>query len=170
MRDNLPEPARYLLGQMATDIGCRGVPDLTLHGAGLHMMGRDDFLDCHYDADRHPQLGLKRAYNAILFLDDWNARWGGQLEIWDDGGERVLYSAYPAAGKLVVFDATLRHSVLRPLTCPEGVYRRSLALYFWEGPPIGWKPERPRALFLPALGEPKNEALDEMRKARSQLT
>jgi Rps23 Pro-64 3,4-dihydroxylase Tpa1-like proline 4-hydroxylase len=170
MRDDLPWQAKELLGQMATLIDVPAIPDLSLYGAGLHMMGRGDFLDCHYDADKHPQFGLKRAYNAILFLDDWNARWGGQLEIWNDEGDRVLHSSYPAAGKLVVFDATLRHSVLRPLTCPDGVYRRSLALYFWADPPVGWKSERPRALFLPALGEPKNVALDEMRRARSQLT
>jgi hypothetical protein len=145
------------------------VPDLGLYGAGLHEMGRGDWLDAHQDADRHSDSGLERRVNAILYLTPgWRPEWGGALELWPDvdgqpGGEPVRIPS--AFNRLVVFDAaTGFHGVPHPLTCPADARRQSLAVYFWGAPRGPGK--RARARFVKYPGSETTPELDELRRRR----
>ncbi len=119
----------------------RPVPDTLLWGAGLHEMGRGDYLGLHLDADRHPLTGMERRANALLFVHgEWDEEWGGALEL---NGEAIA----PAPGRLVLFatDGESWHGVGTPLRCPPGVLRKVLAVYWW-GVPRG-EARRPQAEF-----------------------
>lgn len=134
----------------------------------LHMMPNDGLLDLHLDCDVHPRTKHRRAVNAILFLNDgWNPDWLGQLEFWDpiDG---LIAAITPAFNRLVVFETNefSYHGVPRPMRAPEGVWRKSMAVYWWL-PPDGKEPKRPRAQFVALPGEPIDEEKARWRQQRS---
>lgn len=167
----MPEPIRELLAHLAmVDVypltSCRGVPDLTLHGAGMHSMGAGDHLSCHLDADTHPATGMHRVANAILFLGPWEESWGGKLEFWGPHLREKIVTVTPAPGRLVVFktDDESFHSV-SVLSCPPEVQRRSLAVYWWGYPLRVTK--RPRAMFVSTHS--MDDGLDAIRRARAGL-
>ena len=141
------------------------MPDISRHGAGLHMLPVGGFLDPHLDCDRHPSTGYRRAQNAILFLDDFLPEWGGDLHLYDPdlsgNGTRIT----PKAGRVVVFDCgdESYHGVPGPVCGP--IPRRSLAVYWWE--PVDWTPKRPRAQFVALANETPNQEKDAWRIARS---
>lgn len=144
----VPTPLSVLLARMAAlDLGAMlgmagAAPDLSLYGAGLHAMPAGGSLPAHLDADTHPRLGLARAWSACLYVhDEWHGGWGGELAL---HGERPVITP-PLPGRLVAFDAGVRHEVLA-VRCPPGRERRSLALFgYWPKPGAN---ERPRALFF----------------------
>jgi hypothetical protein len=166
----LPDSVMTAIGQLATlvQVAEGNTPDLSLHGAGLSMMGREDFLGCHLDAELHPVFKMRREENAILFVDDWDTSWGGQLEVWQD--DKVVFSAYPKHNRLVLFDATKVHSVHNPIQCPPDRTRKAINLYWWSYWPWTKNSDRPRALFFPSPGSEPSPELDALRRSRSQLS
>lgn len=116
--------------------------DLSLHGGGLHELPPGPGLGCHLDADTHPRLQLARAWSASLYVHScWDRGWGGALVLHAERGDVFVR---PLPGRLVAFDASLKHHV-EPISCPEGEFRRSLALFGYLPKP--GKRERLRALF-----------------------
>jgi Rps23 Pro-64 3,4-dihydroxylase Tpa1-like proline 4-hydroxylase len=143
------------------------VTDPTLHGGGLHSIPDGGRLDVHLDCDRHPVTRYRRALNAILFLDNWEHAWRGNLNLYWSSLVRCV-SIAPAAGRLVLFetgDESL-HGVPGPVKHPEGFPRRSLAVYFWE--PVAGDATRPRAQFVAMPGESPDPIRDAWRKERMQ--
>lgn len=69
------------------------VPDLSLHGSGLHQLTDTGQLGRHRDADTHRRLGLERVLSGCLWLSN-----GGALVF--ESGLRVE----PRPGRLCVFD------------------------------------------------------------------
>jgi Rps23 Pro-64 3,4-dihydroxylase Tpa1-like proline 4-hydroxylase len=110
------------------------VPDPHLLGGGLHQLDPGGFLRVHADFNHHPHLKLDRRLNFLLYLnEDWQDDWGGALELWNgDMSERVV-SIPPVAGRAVVFSTTSTsyHGNPEPVACPEGLARRSIALYYY---------------------------------------
>ena len=111
------------------------IADPHLDGGGLHMTGTGGYLKIHADFNRHPRLNLHRRLNVLLYLNqEWDSGWGGDLELWGSitGGPSV--SVQPTFGTLVVFDTTSSsfHGHPHPLACPEGIYRKSLAFYYYS--------------------------------------
>jgi hypothetical protein len=107
------------------------IPDLGLHGAGLHEMPPGPGLSPHLDADTHARLGVERALSAVLYVHEfWHPTWGGELEFGDG------LAVEPAPGRLVVFDARDTPHAVRPVTCPDDYRRLSLAM-FWYAPCAG---------------------------------
>jgi Rps23 Pro-64 3,4-dihydroxylase Tpa1-like proline 4-hydroxylase len=143
------------------------MPDGLFYGAGCHEMGPDGFLDLHLDSDRHPYYGLERRANAILFLSDWKPGWGGELELWEEHRNEPTIRILPRKERLVVFECTDKsfHRVAK-VTCPEGVTRRSLAVYWW-GHATRPEVKRHRALFLPIIGEVHDPFKSKLREERS---
>ena len=141
------------------------VADLTRHGAGLHMMPVGGFLDPHLDCDRHPATGYRRAKNAILFLDDFEPDWGGDLCLYSADLSGECQRVTPKAGRVAIFDCddASYHGVPGPIVGP--IPRRSLAVYWWE--PIDWPAKRPRAQFVALANEKPNPEKDQWRIARS---
>jgi Rps23 Pro-64 3,4-dihydroxylase Tpa1-like proline 4-hydroxylase len=78
----------------------------------------------------------------MLFLNpEWHYRWGGCLELWNrDLSERV-HTILPLMNRMVLFRTsdTSFHGHPVPLNVPEGVTRKSLAVYYYEDWPAGVK-------------------------------
>jgi hypothetical protein len=112
------------------------VPDPYFYGGGVHLIERGGFLKVHADFSLHPSLHIDRRLNAILYLNkDWQEEYGGQLELWDADVRECVKRIPPLFGRLVIFRTTgsSYHGHPEPLNFPEGMSRRSLALYYYTG-------------------------------------
>ena len=143
--------------------GIKGLqPDPGLHGAGWHIHGDGGKLNVHLDYSIHPKLGLERKLNLILYLsEEWDPAWGGNLEFWT-GDERHT-RAYAKNvecifNRAVIFDTTQNswHGFPERIKCPEGKYRKSIAMYYLIPPQESADPNRKRARYAPAE-EQKND-------------
>ena len=131
-------------------------PDYGLHGGGLHMHGRGGNLNIHKDYSIHPKLKLQRKLNLIVYMsDDWDPAWGGGLELWSNNPEinrpkKLIKTIEPKFNRAILFDTTQNswHGLPKPLTCPEGKYRKSLAVYYLTDVDENTE-RRYRALFVP---------------------
>jgi hypothetical protein len=111
------------------------LPDPHFKGGGLHQILPGGYLEVHADFNRHPLYGLDRRVNVLVYLNrDWEPAWGGQLELWDRTMRRAERRIEPLFNRTVVFtiDDAAYHGHPRPVRCPEGRSRRSLALYYYS--------------------------------------
>lgn len=118
-------------------IGLDGlIPDPSLEGGGLHQSGHGGFLNIHADYTVHPHnRKWQRRVNLLLYLNDnWDPTYGGDLELWSADMKRCVEKVSPVANRVLIFttDATSFHGHPEPMRCPEGVARRSLALYYFS--------------------------------------
>lgn len=151
-------------------------PDIGLHGGGLHIHGTGGKLNVHLDYSIHPKLKLQRKLNLIIYLEEnWNPEWGGNLELWSHNKEKNRPDKRFATidnvfNRAVLFDTTKNswHGFPDPLTCPEGKYRKSLAVYYLTDPPEGTDP-RPRALYAPTKEQEKNPEILKLIEERVKL-
>jgi len=107
-------------------------PDLV--GGGLHQSLPGAFLDVHVDYNRHPRTKLHRRLNLLLYLNrDWKAEWEGCLELWDITANHQLAQIAPVFNRAVIFETNEHsfHGHPRPLHCPDGESRKSLAVYYY---------------------------------------
>jgi Rps23 Pro-64 3,4-dihydroxylase Tpa1-like proline 4-hydroxylase len=149
-------------------------PDIGLHGAGWHIHGTGGKLNVHLDYSIHPKLKLQRKLNLILYLsEDWNPEWGGALELWThdtrvNRAKDKRVAIENAFNRAVIFDTTQNswHGFPEPLTCPEGVYRKSIAFYYLTDPPKNIE-TRTRALYSPYKDQKYNPEILELIKKRS---
>jgi Rps23 Pro-64 3,4-dihydroxylase Tpa1-like proline 4-hydroxylase len=120
------------------------IPDPHFQGGGLHQIEPGGFLKVHTDFNFHSVWKLDRRINVLVYLNkNWNDAWGGQLELWDESMSN-FQSISPVFNRMVVFATTdsSKHGHPDPLACPEGVSRRSLALYYYSnGRPISEESE-----------------------------
>jgi len=110
------------------------IPDPYFVGGGFHETGRGGKLGIHADFRINEQLHLHRRLNVIIYLnDDWKPEWGGALELWDREMKVKVREVMPVFNRCVVFntDADSFHGHPDPLRTPEGVMRRSIALYYY---------------------------------------
>ena len=111
------------------------IADPALRGSGLHMIGPGGKLDVHEDFNIHKDLKAFRRLNLIVYLNkDWKEEWGGNLEIWDSDMTRLHRTVLPAHNRAVIFrtDQNSNHGHPQPLACPEGRFRQSIAVYYYE--------------------------------------
>lgn len=153
IRDNLLMPStyrqliwelnsHYFLDFLSKMTGISNlIPDPNLRGAGIHQIGRGGFLKIHADFASHREFALDRRLNFLLYLNqDWPEEYGGHLELWDTAMQGPPQRVLPILNRCVVFSTTSTsyHGHPKPLTCPDGVYRKSLALYYYtNGRPAG---------------------------------
>jgi 2OG-Fe(II) oxygenase superfamily len=111
------------------------IPDPYYVGGGYHEISRGGLLGVHADFRIHNELNLERRLNLLLYLNDpWDTEaWGGELELWDRKMTRCESRVAPLLNRCVVFstDADSYHGHPDPLRTPEGVTRRSMALYYY---------------------------------------
>lgn len=114
------------------------IPDLiadpNLFGAGLHQSLNGAFLDVHVDFNVQPETKLYRRLNLLLFLNkDWKEEYGGTLELWDMEKKLCIEKIIPAFNRCVIFETNRKsyHGHPTPLNVPEGVTRKSLAVYYY---------------------------------------
>jgi hypothetical protein len=113
------------------------ITDPSMLGGGLHQSGPTGYLNIHTDQTYEPRLRLERRVNVILYLNrEWSTSYGGDLELWDSERRRCVTAITPLAGRMIVFntDVPSWHGYPRPLDCPIGTTRRSLALYYFTSP------------------------------------
>ena len=110
------------------------IPDPYFTGGGYHETGRGGKLGIHADFRVNEQLHLHRRLNVIVYLNEhWEASYGGNLELWSRDMREKKREVAPLFNRCVIFntDATSYHGHPDPLTTPEGVFRRSIALYYY---------------------------------------
>lgn len=131
------------------------VPDPHLEGGGLHQIVPGGHLNVHVDFNRHPRTGLERRLNVLVYLNrDWREEYGGALELWSAEGRSCERRILPLFNRMVVFSTTERsyHGHPEPLGCPEGMTRKSLALYYYSLAPAasnGRPSHTHNTLFMP---------------------
>jgi Rps23 Pro-64 3,4-dihydroxylase Tpa1-like proline 4-hydroxylase len=117
------------------------LPDPTLRGGGIHQIGNGGFLKLHVDFTSHRDFSIDRRLNFLLYLNEhWPASYGGDLQLWDKELHGPPVRVAPLLNRCVVFNTTgdSYHGHPEPLTCPEGVFRKSIALYYYtNGRPHG---------------------------------
>ena len=155
-----------------------GIPDLvadySMHGGGWHMHGRGGKLNMHKDYSIHPKLGMERRINIIIYMTpDWKEEWNGGLEFWSHDSEKNLpkecvTKVYNKFNRAVLFDTTQNswHGLPTEIVCPEGVYRKSLAIYYISKPRRGVE-THDRAYFAPTAEQANNAEILELIKRRS---
>jgi hypothetical protein len=169
--------SKEFINQLQKITGIKNLyPDIGLHGGGLHIHGRGGKLNVHLDYSIHPKLKLQRKLNLILYLqENWNPEWGGGLELWSHNDQtnkpdKKIVILDNIFNRAVLFDTTQNswHGFPDPLTCPEGIYRKSIAVYYLTDPPEGTDP-RPRALYSPSKEQENNPEILKLIEERVKL-
>jgi len=155
------------------------IPDPYYRGGGIHQMETGGKLDVHIDFNLHGELNLDRRLNAIIYLNkDWEAEYGGDLELWSghrEDGKHVLderlQKIAPLFNRLVVFDTDERsyHGLPEPMRCPDDRTRRSMAVYYYtNGRPEGEKVDAHSTTFIARPEEADDEELNALREKRNK--
>ncbi|MBD2485209.1 2OG-Fe(II) oxygenase [Planktothrix sp. FACHB-1365] len=138
------EATRFLLYQLNSSVflkflekltGISGIiPDPYFQGGGLHQIERGGFLKMHVDFNKHKGFGLDRRLNMLIYLNkNWQEEYGGHFEMWDREMTHCIKKILPIFNRCVIFSTSdfSYHGHPDPLTCPEGITRKSLALYYY---------------------------------------
>jgi hypothetical protein len=111
------------------------IPDPRFEGGGLHQILRGGKLGIHADFNKHRDYGFDRRLNLLLYLNkDWHEEYGGHLQLWDRNMTQCEAKVLPIFNRVMVFGTTdfTYHGHPDPLDCPEGMTRKSLALYYFS--------------------------------------
>jgi Rps23 Pro-64 3,4-dihydroxylase Tpa1-like proline 4-hydroxylase len=123
------------LGFLEAMTGIEGlVSDPHFEGGGLHETKRGGHLGVHADFNVHTGLKLERKINLLIYLnEDWDADYGGELELWDRQMKECVVRVEPLFGRAVLFNTNLDsfHGHPDPLNCPPERSRRSIATYYY---------------------------------------
>lgn len=150
------------------------IPDIGLHGGGMHSHGKEGKLNIHKDYSLHPKVPYMRNYNLIVYMTpDWNPSWGGGLELWSHDHEtgmpkECVTKIENKFNRAVFFNTTQNswHGLPEELSCPPETHRKSLAAYYLSD--IDNKAEsRKRAYYAPYGDQKNNPEILEFCKKRS---
>jgi hypothetical protein len=111
--------------------------DDELHGGGMHITGPRGRLDVHVDFNYLEPKKIYRRLNLLLYLNPvWDRSWGGAIEVWDEDVTECHAALAPALNRCLLFETSERsfHGV-EPVQCPEGVLRKSFAVYYYTREP-----------------------------------
>jgi hypothetical protein len=110
------------------------ISDPYLDGGGLHEIKSNGRLEVHADFSTHRIMNLSRRLNLIYYLNPkWSADYGGDLVFFDKDGETPIKRIPPTFNRAVIFETLTDsfHGHPNPLTCPEHITRKSIALYYY---------------------------------------
>lgn len=110
------------------------LPDPYFMGGGYHEITKGGRLGVHADFRINTQLHVRRRLNMLIYLNpDWNDDWKGQLELWSRDMKECVQRVSPLLNRCVVFntEADTWHGHPDALEPPEGVSRKSIALYYY---------------------------------------
>src|SRR5207245_9732609 len=130
-----------------------------LGGGGLHQRSPDGYLKVHADFNYHPATRHHRRLNLLVYLNSgrldsgWPDPWDGNLELWDRSMSRCVKSIAPVLNRCVVFSTTdaAYHGHPRPLSCPSGMSRKSLALYYYTAARPTQETSEPHSTLYPPV-------------------
>lgn len=132
------------------------VPDIGLHGGGLHIHPSGGKLNVHKDYSIHPKLKMERRLNLIVYMTkNWKSKWGGELELWSHDKKKnqplkLEHKILNKFNRAILFDTTQNswHGLPNKIKMPNGIKRNSIAIYYLTNPRK--KSEtRSKALFIP---------------------
>jgi Rps23 Pro-64 3,4-dihydroxylase Tpa1-like proline 4-hydroxylase len=134
-------------------------------GYGLHQGGNNSFLDIHIDYNIHPIQKLYRKLNLILFFNpDWEATWGGHLELWDSEVKNCIQSITPVFNRCVIFECSdVSYHGYSRIAVPEGTTRKSYYQYYFTPIPAAITyhdtvfKTRPKESFYKKIATPVKE-------------
>ncbi len=110
------------------------ISDPYFEGGGLHEISAGGKLGIHVDFRINERLHLHRRLNLLIYLNrDWQDSYGGHLEIWDRDMSKACHRVAPIFNRAVIFstDGSSYHGHADPLATPDGVTRKSVALYYY---------------------------------------
>lgn len=148
--DTLSERARNLFYSLNSQpfvrvleniTGIKGlIPDPYFMGGGFHEIETGGHLSIHADFNHHKLMNLERRINVLIYLNEgWKEEWGGTLELWDTKMKECRVSVTPEFGRCVIFNTNSDsyHGNPHPVNHPDGLSRKSIALYYytatWDG-------------------------------------
>ena len=115
--------------------GIKGlIPDPYFIGGGLHETKTGVYPNIHADFNHHAALNLERRLNILVYLNkDWKEEYGGSFEIWDTPMKKRFGQWAPVFNRFVAFSTAsdTMHGNPEPVNHPDGLSRRSLALYHY---------------------------------------
>lgn len=160
------------IDQLETLTGIQGlISDHTLNGGGLHQIARGGKLDIHCDYNYHPITALDRRLNVLVYLNPhWKTEWGGELELWNQDMTKCMKSIAPLYNRMVIFSTSdsANHGHPEPLVCPEGVTRKSVAMYYYtNGRPSQERTAPHSTVFKRRPKDPILEEVEQLRLKRS---
>lgn len=152
------------------------VPDIGLHGGGLHCHKAGGKLNTHLDYSLHPKINLQRKVNIIIYIsEDWQTSWDGALGLWSHDHEtnqpkELIQKIDCVFNRAVIFDTTMNswHGLPSPVKCPENRSRNSLAVYYLCDPPSDID-TRGKALYAPSEEQKSDSSIYDLIKKRASL-
>jgi Rps23 Pro-64 3,4-dihydroxylase Tpa1-like proline 4-hydroxylase len=111
------------------------IPDPGFEGGGLHQILPGGKLGVHADFNKHRDFGLDRRLNLLVYLNkEWREDYGGHLQLWDREMRYCQAKVLPVFNRVMIFGTTdyTYHGHPDPLQCPDGMTRKSLALYYFS--------------------------------------
>ena len=149
--------------------------DFGLNGGGWHIHNRGGKLNTHLDYSLHPKTGQQRKLNIIVYLNStWQECWGGGLGLWgnesDNAPGPLVKQITPKFNRAVIFDTTCNswHGLPDPIDCPNGQFRKSLAVYYMTSPSESVD-TRGKALFAPTESQKNNSEVLDLIAKRSDV-
>lgn len=144
-RDKFPPAVRQVVDTLTSDefvdwlSRLTGIPNLqadpNIEGGGMHQTEAGGFLNVHADFQMHPhEKTWRRRVNLILYLNpEWKQEWGGCIEFWDREMKNRVKKISPEFNRVVIFNTNKEsfHGYPDPMRCPQGITRKSLALYYY---------------------------------------
>lgn len=128
---NSPAMLQFLEGLT----GIQGlIPDPYFLGGGYHEIKRGGKLAVHADFRINKQLHLNRRLNVLIYLNkDWQAEYGGNLELWDQSMQHQADVIEPLFNRCVIFNTDQKsyHGHPEALNSPAEITRKSIALYYY---------------------------------------
>jgi len=148
------------------------IGDPWYRGGGMHQILPGGKLDIHVDFNWHQKLKLDRRLNVILYLnEDWKEEYGGHLELWNASMTQCEKKILPIANRLVIFETTETsyHGHPDPVNCPDGMTRKSLALYYYtNGRPEHEKAAPHSTKFQMRPTDQTSAEIEELRRKRNE--
>jgi hypothetical protein len=143
------------------------LPDPYFAGGGLHETSTGGLLGIHADFRVNESLQLIRRVNLLIYLNkDWKDEYAGKLELWDRKMTEKVKDVAPLFNRCVIFntDEDSFHGHPDPLTTPEGITRKSIALYYYTATPIKNDSGESRHTLYVARPEDSDQVKADVRK------
>ena len=121
--------------QELTGIKEKLISDPYFNGGGFHEIKKDGLLKIHADYNKHPETKLDRRINLLIYLNkDWKEEYGGHVELWSKDMQTCYKKILPLFNRIVIFNTLTNsyHGHPEPLSCPEYMSRKSIALYYFS--------------------------------------
>jgi len=152
------------------------IPDIGLHGGGLHTHGNGGKLNHHLDYSIHPKLDLQRKVNIILYINPkWKSEYGGSLGFWSHNNESdqpdKLIKEYDCIfNRAIIFDTTQNswHGISKPVKNDIGLTRNSLASYYLAEPTES-ADKRMKVKFAPTHNQKGDLKIEELIRQRQSM-